>query len=84
MVVTEEWDSPLVADDSLEVFEGLVGGHTLDGTANLEHWLEVNALLNSLSLEAFDILLETVGLAHVEKVDQTVKTDFLQRQIILS
>ena len=78
LVITHEWNSALVADDSLEILESLISGHALNGVANLEHWLEVNALLNSLSLEAFDILLETVGLAHDEKVDQTVKTDFLQ------
>ena len=64
LVITEEWDGALVADDSLEVFEGLVSGHALDSVTDLEHWLEVDALLNSLSLKALHVGLETVILTH--------------------
>ena len=43
-VVTEEWNGSFVGDDALEIFDRLIGLHSLNSTAGLEHGLEVDAL----------------------------------------
>ena len=67
LVVTEEWDSALVVNDSLKIRQGLLRSHTLDRTANFEHRLEVNAFHDSLSLQARNVFAERVGLTHLSK-----------------
>ena len=67
LIVAEERDSALVRNNGLEIFERLVRRHALDRAADLEHRLEMNALLNGLCLEARRARVERVGLAHYER-----------------
>lgn len=70
LIVAEEWNGTLLADNGLEVFDGLIDLHALDSTASLEHWLEVDALIASPGFKALIVLSTAKGimLTHFERL----------------